>query len=238
MSPLWSTPTYVRMSSPRCCCLFQHYDIGHKRFLVLRGSLGSVSRPVSTVVLTAPDQHTLDELECVVAAAVRVLTQALQEGEGLAHGATWVVAGAGCTEAYLGHELRKLAQLDGIQSPLREASASVRRSVHRVIVNYAECLEMASGVRTVDAARVTQQWMPQQLPSGQSAAGQQLTHCYGWTGADTVRVMTSRRNEDGDRVLLADSDCVLDSLGAKLAALSTACEVANCLLRVDTAIEG
>lgn len=205
---------------------------------MLRGLLGSVSRPVSTVVLTAPDQHTLDELECVVAAAVRVLAQALQPGEGVAHGATWVVAGAGCTEAYLGHELRELAQLDGIQSPLLGASASVRRSVRRVIVNYAECLEMASGVHTVDAAQVAQQWMPQQLPAGQSVGDQQLMHCYGWTGADTVRVMTSRRNEDGDRVLIADSDCVLDSLGAKLAALSTACEVANCLLRVDAAIEG
>lgn len=190
-------------------------------------------------MLTARDQHTLDELECVAAATVRVLTQALRAGEGLAHGATWVVAGAGCTEAYLGHELRKLAQLDGTKSLLPRATASVRRSVHRVIVNYAECLEMAGGLCTLDAAaRVAKQWIPEQLIPEQSQDDQRLLYCYGWTGADTVRVMASRRNGDDERVLIADSDCVLDSLEAKRAALSTTCEVANCLLRVDTAIEG
>eukprot|EP01043_Picozoa_sp_COSAG02_P040478 COSAG02_NODE_3280_length_7026_cov_3.334200_3_plen_208_part_00 len=207
---------------------------------MLRGSPRSARRPVSTVVLTARDQHTLDELDCVAAATVRVLTQALQAGEGLVQGATWVVAGAGCAEAYLGHELRKLAKLDVTTSLLPRATASVRRSVHRVIVNYAECLEMAGGLCTLDAAaRVTEQWMPGQLAPEQSDDDdQQLLYCYGWTGADTVRVMASRRNGDDERVLIADSECVLDSLGAKLAALSTTCEVANCLLRVDTAIEG
>ena len=201
---------------------------------MLRGTPGSVRRPISTVVLTARDQHTLDELECVAAATVRVLTQALQAGE-LAHGgATWVVAGAGCVEAYLGQELRKLVQLDSTKRTLPGAAESVRRSVNRAIVNYAECLEMAGGLCTFDAAaRVTQQWMPDLLDDAQRPL-----HCYGWTGTDTVRVMASSRNGDDERVLLADSDCVLDSLGAKLAALSTACEVANCLLRVDTAIEG
>jgi chaperonin GroEL (HSP60 family) len=206
---------------------------------MLRGSPGLVRRPVSTVVLTARDQHTLDELECVAAATVRVLTQALQAGEGLAHGATWVVAGAGCAEAYLGHELRKLVHLDGAKSLLPGATASVRRSVHRAIVNYAECLEIAGGLRTPGAAtRVTQQWMPEHLVPGQSEDAQRPLHCYGWTGTDAIRVMASRRKGDDERVLVADSECVLDSLGAKLAALSTACEVANCLLRVDTAIEG
>lgn len=203
---------------------------------MMRESPVSVSRPVSTVVLTAPDQHTLDELECVVAATIRVLSHALQTGEGLAHGATWVVAGAGCTEAYLGHELRKFAELGRTQSLLAETTAAVRRSMHRAIVNYAECLEMACDMDTVAAAQVAQQWMPQQLQSEWSVG--QLTHCYGWNGTDTLRVMTSRASGQGDQVLIADCNSVLDSLEAKLAALSTACDVANCLLRIDTAIEG
>ena len=208
---------------------------------MLRGSSESCSRPISTVILTAPEQQTLDELECVVAATVRVLTQALQAGQGLGHGATWVVAGAGCTEAFLSHELRKLAQPDSTQStPLLEATASVRRAVHRAIINYAECLEIAGGMCTADAAWVAQQWVPEEMSNEQSENDQPLTHCYGWAQTDKVCVMTSRQelNGAGDRVLVADSDCVLDSLEAKLAALSTACDVANCLLRIDMAIEG
>lgn len=205
---------------------------------MLKGSPEHISRPVSTVILTARDQHTLDELESVAAATVRVLTQALQPSAGLAHGKTWVVAGAGCTEAYLGRELRKFARLEGTPPPLLGATASVRRSVQRAVLNYAECLETAGGwLRTADGGQATQ-YIPAQVLSGQSEDDQELVHCYGWTGNNTVRVMTSSRNENGDRMLLPDAECVLDSLGAKLAALSTACEVANCLLRVDTAIEG
>ena len=61
-----------------------------------------------------------------------------------------------------------------------------------------------------------------------------------WQRLYKICVMTSRQelNGDGDRVLVANSDCVLDALEAKLAALSTACDVANCLLRIDMAIEG
>lgn len=219
----------------------QHYDVGNKRFLILRASSVGlpVSRPVSTLVLAAPDQHTLDELECVVAATVRVLTQALQTGESLAHGA-WVVPGAGCTEAYLARELRALSQLkEGEGAVLPGASASLRRSVCCAIANYADCLELACGMHAPDTERVSRQWL-QALQKGGSkdADRQRLVHYYGWTGSDTFRVMTTRTCEERDPVLMADGDSVLDSLHAKLAALSTACDVANCLLRVDSAIEG
>lgn len=215
----------------------QHYDAGSKRFLVLRGC-PAVARPVSTLVVTAPDQQTLDELECVTAAAVRVLTHAMQAGAGSAHSA-WVVAGAGCTEAYLAGEVRKLVHGEG--SSMRGASSSTRRLVHRVMLNYADCLEQSCGMHTADAEVVRQCGTSEsQNKTENCGPSETLVHSYGWSGTGALHVMAVDRKDAAEfhPVLVADAHSVLDSLDAKLAALSTACVVANSLLRIDCSIEG
>jgi chaperonin GroEL (HSP60 family) len=185
--------------------------------------------------VTAPDQQTLDELECVTAAAVRVLTHAMQAGAGSARSA-WVVAGAGCTETYLADEVRKLVHGGSV---MRGASGSTRRLVHRVMLNYADCLEQSCGMHPAYAEVVRQcrASESQNFEAENHGSGENLVHSYGWSGTDAFHVMALDSEAD-QPVLVADAHSVLDSLDAKLAALSTACDVANSLLRIDCSIEG
>jgi chaperonin GroEL (HSP60 family) len=105
--------------------------LGRRRFVTLESN--TADRSISTLILAAPEQHTLDELEAVVKAAVRVLSGAVA-GKGVA----WVLAGAGQTETYLAEVLRsRSGDTDTEHEP---------REVRAVLDNFAMCLEQCINV--------------------------------------------------------------------------------------------
>eukprot|EP01048_Picozoa_sp_COSAG05_P002116 COSAG05_NODE_79_length_21178_cov_133.299492_4_plen_155_part_00 len=150
----------------------QRCTIGRQKYLVLESAPSAL--PVSTIILTAPDQHTLDELSAVVSAAVRVLAGAMQSD-----GVAYVLQGAGKTELFLAKVLRDLCCVQTGQHH------NIPMEIVKVLENFAWCLETCGF-------------------------------------ADAV---------------LTNAETVVDSLRPKLAALRTAVEVANALLRVDGLVE-
>ena len=172
---------------------------------------------MTTLLVTAPDRHALDELEAVVGAAVRVLSRAMQAGPS---GAS-VVAGAGCTEALLADEVRT--------APTQGRGGA--RPVRRALENFAECLELSAGLRAADAAAVRRRCAEEGGGTGSAASRRH----YGWLPDEGVtHVMSTAPSGE----LLADARSVVDSLEPKLAALTTAVEVANAILRIDSSVEG
>lgn len=168
--------------------------MGRKRFLLLV-PMSAAERPVTTLLLTAPDQHALDELEAVATAAVRVLSNVIHCGSSDA----WTLRGAGHTESYIASQLRLPSEVEG-----REAASSMRE----VADNFACCLE-----------RCVASLLP--LDS--------IAQCMARHATSPTSASVPGFADPAARVL--------DSFQAKVAALSVAVEIANTVLRVDSAIQ-
>eukprot|EP01048_Picozoa_sp_COSAG05_P013548 COSAG05_NODE_1454_length_4841_cov_115.621046_2_plen_167_part_00 len=156
-----------------CFCIVQRRTLGRKQYLVLDSA--ELGRTVSTIMLTAPDQQTLDELSAVTSAAVRVLAGSIQSGDD-----AYVLHGAGRTELHLAEILRAATFW-----PETQPSENIPTEICQVLESFAQCLGKCS------------------------------------------RLGTGLSNTTG----------IVDAFHPKLAAICTAVEVANALLRVDGLVE-
>lgn len=137
------------------------------RDYVILTAAGEATAKISTMLVSAPDDHALEELKQCLPQAVHCLWETVQSG--------FVLLGAGLTELQLAEELDRLASM---QLPERSGTAVALRAIASCFKDAAASLTpsgpesqcpstSAAGAAMMDAASlVLQRWKEGSLPDG------------------------------------------------------------------------